>query len=96
MRSASSDALVGVLRDLDECVVSLDRLGSRQTSGTADEHTVGTFVAAWRVAPRPAHARAVISAAPDARLSEAKNLAVDGLCERGRFSGDRSGPRTRP
>lgn len=34
--------VVAVLRDLNEFVVSLDRLGSRQASGTADEHTVGS------------------------------------------------------
>ncbi|WP_093801887.1 hypothetical protein [Streptomyces sp. Wb2n-11] len=90
------DELVGVLRDLDESVVSLDRPGSRQASGTADEHTVGTFVADWRVAPRPSHARGVIGAALDAQLSEAENLAIDDLGEQGRSFGDRSGPRRRP
>ncbi len=80
--------LVGVLRDLNEFVVSLDRLGSRQASGTADEHTVGTFITDWRVAPRLAHARGVISAALDAQLSEAENLAIDDLCEQGRFFSD--------
>lgn len=38
------DEAVAVVRDLKEFVVSLDRLGSRQASGTADEQTVGTCI----------------------------------------------------
>lgn len=34
-------AAVEVLQDLNEFVVALDRLGSRQASGTAAEHTIG-------------------------------------------------------
>lgn len=37
------DEVVAVLQDLNEFVVSLDRLTSRQASGTADEYTVGKF-----------------------------------------------------
>ncbi|MFE0645979.1 hypothetical protein ACFW2Y_30900 [Streptomyces sp. NPDC058877] len=54
--------IVAVLQDLDEFVVSLDRLGSRRAFGTADEHTVGTFITDWDVARQLAHARHVISA----------------------------------
>lgn len=81
------DEVVAVLRDLNEFVVSLDRLGSRQASGTADEHTVGMFVADWDVARRLARARRVISDAPDAQLSEADNAEIDALCDQGRFYG---------
>ncbi|MCW8100440.1 hypothetical protein [Streptomyces tauricus] len=81
------DEVVAVLRDLNEFVVSLDRLGSRQASGTADEHTVGMFVADWDVARRLARARRVISDALDAQLSEADNAEIDALCDQGRFYG---------
>ncbi|WP_328939703.1 hypothetical protein OG288_41955 [Streptomyces tauricus] len=79
------DEVVAVLRDLNEFVVSLDRLGSRQAFGTADEHTVGMFVADWDVARRLARARRVISDALDAQLSEADNAEIDALCDQGRF-----------
>jgi hypothetical protein len=49
--------VVVVLQDLNEFAVSLDRLGSRQASGTADEHTVGKFIADWDVARRLARTR---------------------------------------
>ncbi|MFI2424672.1 hypothetical protein ACH5A7_11310 [Streptomyces sp. NPDC018955] len=78
---------VAVLRDLNEFVVSLDRLGSRQASGTTDEYAVGRFVADWDVARRLARARHVISAALDAQLSEEDNAEIDALCDRGRFYG---------
>ncbi|MFD8913273.1 hypothetical protein [Streptomyces sp. NPDC059575] len=81
------DEAVAVLRDLNEFVVSLDRLGSRQASGTADDRTVGTFIADWDVARRLARARHVISAAMDAQLSEEGNAEIDALCEQGRFYG---------
>ncbi|MFD8008756.1 hypothetical protein [Streptomyces sp. NPDC058955] len=81
------DEAVAVLRDLNEFVVSLDRLGSRQASGTADAHTVGTFVADWDVARRLAHARHVIGLALDAQLSEEENAEIDALCDQGRFYG---------
>ncbi|MFF7981974.1 hypothetical protein ACFZDK_23070 [Streptomyces sp. NPDC007901] len=79
--------VVAVLRDLNEFVVSLDRIGSRQASGTADEFTVGAFVADWDVARRLAHARRVIGVALDAQLSEEDNAEIDAVCEQGRFYG---------
>ena len=36
--------VVAVLQDLNEFVVSLDRLGSRQAGGDADDQTVGEFI----------------------------------------------------
>ncbi|GAA2268559.1 hypothetical protein GCM10010415_37870 [Streptomyces atrovirens] len=81
------DEVVAVLRDLNEFVVSLDRLGSRQASGTADERTVGAFIADWDVARRLARARRVISVALDAQLSEEDNAEIDALCDQGRFYG---------
>ncbi|MGW7529712.1 hypothetical protein [Streptomyces sp. NPDC054783] len=79
---------VAVLQDLNEFVVSLDRLGSRQASGTADEFTVSKFIADWDVARRLARARRVISVALDAQLSEEDNAAIDALCDQGRFYGE--------
>ncbi|WP_217553385.1 hypothetical protein [Streptomyces sp. GbtcB6] len=79
--------VVAVLQDLNEFVVSLDRLGSRQASGTADEHTVGRFVADWDVARRLARARRVLSVALDAQLSEEENAEIDTLCDQGHFYG---------
>ncbi|TCR26831.1 hypothetical protein [Streptomyces sp. BK205] len=79
--------VVAILRDLNEFVVSLDRLGSRQASGSADAHTVGTFIADWNVAPRLARARRVISLALDAQLSEEENAEIDALCDQGHFYG---------
>ncbi|SEE66754.1 hypothetical protein SAMN05216532_8261 [Streptomyces sp. 2231.1] len=79
--------VVAVLQDLNEFVVSLDRLGSRQASGTADECTVGTFIADWDVARRLARARRVISVALDTQLSEEDNAEIDALCDQGRFYG---------
>ncbi|MEU5322345.1 hypothetical protein AB0G67_37195 [Streptomyces sp. NPDC021056] len=81
------DEVVTVLQDLNEFVVSLDRLGSREASGTADDSTVGRFVADWDVARRLAHARRVISVALDKQLSEQDNAAIDALCDQGRFYG---------
>ncbi|MEV6837260.1 hypothetical protein AB0N17_22610 [Streptomyces sp. NPDC051133] len=82
---------VALLRDLNEFVVSLDRLGSRQASGAADESTVGAFVADWDVARRLAHARRVIGIALDAQLSPEDNAEIDALCDQGRFyGGDRA------
>lgn len=79
--------VVAVLQDLNEFVVSLDRLGSRQASGAVDEYTVGKFIADWDVARRLAHARRVISVALEAQLSEEDNAEIDALCEQGRFYG---------
>ncbi|MEU6197311.1 hypothetical protein [Streptomyces sp. NPDC047061] len=79
--------VVAVLRDLNEFVVSLDRLGSRQASGTADEHTVGRFIADWDVARRLARARHVLGVALDAQLSEEESAEIDALCDQGRFYG---------
>ncbi|MET8638700.1 hypothetical protein [Streptomyces sp. NPDC004680] len=62
--------VVAVLQDLNEFVVSLDRLGSRQVFGTVDEYTVGKFIVDWDVARRLARARRVIGVALDAQLSE--------------------------
>ncbi|MFI6493935.1 hypothetical protein [Streptomyces sp. NPDC050564] len=81
------DEVVAVLQDLNEFVVSLDRIGSRQAYGDADECTVGRFVAAWDVARRPSHARRVISVALDEQLSPEENAEIDSLCDRGRFFG---------
>ncbi|MGW0856278.1 hypothetical protein [Streptomyces sp. NPDC002690] len=84
---------VAIVRDLNEFVVSLDRLGSRQASGTVDERTVGVFVDDWDVARRLARARHVLSVALDEQLSEEENLKIDELCERGRFyTGDLGRP----
>ncbi|MEV2191030.1 hypothetical protein AB0I02_08550 [Streptomyces phaeochromogenes] len=80
--------VVVVLQDLNEFVVSLDRLGSRQSFGTADEHTIGEFVADWDVARRLAHARRIISVALDEQLSEEENAEIDALCDQGRFYGE--------
>lgn len=82
------DEVVAVLQDLNEFVVSLDRIGSRQASGAADERTVGEFVADWDVARRLARARRVISVALDEQLSEEDNAEIDVLCDRGRFYGE--------
>ncbi|MFF8973552.1 hypothetical protein [Streptomyces sp. NPDC014995] len=79
--------VVAVLQDLNEFVVSLDRLGSRQASGNTDEYTVGKFIADWDVARRLARARRVISVALDAQLSEEDNAEIDALCDQGRFYG---------
>jgi hypothetical protein len=79
--------VVAVLQDLNEFVVSLDRLGFRQAAGTADEHTVGKFIADWDVARKLARARRVISVALDAQLSEEDNAEIDALCDQGRFYG---------
>ena len=84
------DEAVEVLRDLNEFVVSLDRLGSRQAAGTADEHTVGAFVADWDVARRLSRARRVIGVALDEQLTPEENAEIDDLCEQGRFFGDGS------
>ncbi|WP_129837621.1 hypothetical protein [Streptomyces sp. RFCAC02] len=84
--------VVAMLRDLDEFVVSLDRLGSRRASGTADESTVGAFVADWDVARRLARARRVIGEALDAQLSDEENAEIDALCDQGRFYGTDSAP----
>ncbi|MFG3166028.1 hypothetical protein [Streptomyces sp. NPDC048200] len=81
------DDVLTVLRDLNEFVVSLDRIGSRQASGTADDSTVGGFVTEWDVARRLAHARRVIGVALDAQLSAEENAEIDALCEEGRFFG---------
>ncbi|MBJ7903576.1 hypothetical protein IF655_09725 [Streptomyces sp. DSM 110735] len=85
------DDTVAVLRDLNEFVVSLDRLGSRQASGTVDQHTVGTFIDDWDVARRLARARHVISVALDEQLSEEDNAEIDALCDQGRFYPDTVG-----
>ncbi|MER7540996.1 hypothetical protein ABTX77_40525 [Streptomyces sp. NPDC097704] len=82
--------VVAVLQDLNEFVVSLDRLGSRQASGTADEYTVGKFTADWDVARRLARARHIISVALDAQLSEEDIAEIDALCDQGRFYGSDS------
>ncbi|MFF3673090.1 hypothetical protein ACFYYS_03780 [Streptomyces sp. NPDC002120] len=82
------DEAVAVLQDLNEFVVSLDRLRSRQGAGTADERTVGEFVDDWDVLRRLAEVRRVISVALDTQLSEEENLEIDALCEQGRFFGD--------
>jgi hypothetical protein len=79
--------VVAILQDLNEFVVSLDRLGSRQAFGTADEYTVGKFIADWDVARRLAHARHLIGVALDAQLSEEEIVEIDSLCEQGRFFG---------
>lgn len=80
--------VVAVLQDLNEFVFSLDRLGSRQSFGTADEHTIGEFVADWDVARRLAHARRIISVVLDEQLSEEENAEIDALCDQGRFYGE--------
>ncbi|MFB7179823.1 hypothetical protein ACFCYI_19235 [Streptomyces sp. NPDC056257] len=82
------DEAVAVLQDLNEFVVSLDRLRSRQGAGAADERTVGEFVDDWDVLRRLAEVRRVISVALDTQLSEEENLEIDALCEQGRFFGD--------
>lgn len=79
--------VVTALQDLNEFVVSLDRIGSRQASGTADEYTVGKFIADWDVAQRLARARRVISVALDAQLSEEDNAEIDAQCDQGGFYG---------
>ncbi|MEU9108098.1 hypothetical protein AB0D54_27935 [Streptomyces xanthophaeus] len=85
------DEAVAVLLDLNEFVVSLDRLLSRWGSGTADECTVGNFVSDWNVLPRLARARQVISVALDEQLSEEENREIDDLAEQGRFYTDNVG-----
>ncbi|MFD8222375.1 hypothetical protein ACFV2U_54350 [Streptomyces sp. NPDC059697] len=81
------DEVVAVLQDLNEFVVSLDRLGSRQASGTADEYTVGKFIADWDVARRLARARDVLGVAVDGQLREDEIAELDALCDQGRFYG---------
>ncbi|MET9515792.1 hypothetical protein [Streptomyces sp. NPDC002994] len=83
--------VVAVLQDLNEFVVSLDRLGSRMGSGTADEYTVGKFILDWDVARRLSRARNVIDVALDEQLSEEANLEINDLCEQGRFYTDSVG-----
>jgi hypothetical protein len=80
--------VVAVLKDLNEFVVSLDRLGSRMALGTADEHTIGDFILDWDVARRLARARAVISVALHEQLSREEVLEIDDLCEQCRFYPD--------
>ncbi|MGW3094915.1 hypothetical protein ACWDCC_15845 [Streptomyces sp. NPDC001102] len=58
--------VVTVLQDLNQFVVSVDRLGFRQASGTADDYAVGMFIADWDLALRLARARRAISVALDA------------------------------
>jgi len=84
------DEAVEVLRDLNEFVVSLDRLGSRQADGAADERAIGTFVVDRDVARRLSRARRVISVALDEQLTPEENAEIDDLCEQGRFFGDGS------
>ncbi|MEU4524228.1 hypothetical protein AB0F52_36590 [Amycolatopsis sp. NPDC024027] len=79
--------VVAVLRDLNEFVVSLDRLGSRRAAGTVDGYAVGEFIADWDVARRLARARRVISEALETQLSEDDNAEIDALCDQGRFYG---------
>ncbi|MER5904870.1 hypothetical protein ABT150_33045 [Streptomyces mirabilis] len=86
--------VVAVLQDLNEFVVSLDQLGSRQAFGTADEYAVGKFIAGWDVARRLSRARRVISVALDAQLSEDENAGIDALCDQGRFYGTHSATST--
>jgi hypothetical protein len=81
------DQAIAVLLDLNEFVVSLDRLGSRQAAGTADASTVGEFVADWDVARRLAKARHVLPVALDEQLSDEENLAIEAAGEKGRFYG---------
>lgn len=85
------DEAVAVLLDLNEFVVSLDRLGSRVGSGTADEYTVGKFIFDWDVMRRLARARGVIGVALDEQLSEEENLEIEDLAEQGRFYTDNVG-----
>jgi hypothetical protein len=85
------DEAVAVLQDLNEFVVSLDRLGSRVGCGAADEYTVGKFIFDWDVFRRLARARSVISVALDEELSVEEKLEIDDLCEEGRFYTDNVG-----
>ncbi|MET9520591.1 hypothetical protein [Streptomyces sp. NPDC002994] len=73
--------VVTVWQDLNEFVVSLDRLLSRMGSGTADEYTVGKFILDWDVARRLSRARRFINVALDEQLSEEENLELEDLCE---------------
>lgn len=79
---------VEVLCDLNEFVVSLDRIGSRQAGGDADDETAGRFVAEWDLARRLARARSLLAKALDEQLTAAENARIDERCERGRFFGD--------
>ncbi|MFD5574256.1 hypothetical protein [Streptomyces cadmiisoli] len=81
------NAVVAVLQDLNEFVVSLDQLGSRIAFGTAHEHTIGKFIVDWDVARRLSRARHVISVALDEQLSEEDNAEIDAPCDQGRFYG---------
>lgn len=84
---AGAAELRAVLQDLNEFVISLDRLGSRMADGTADEGAIGEFVVDRDVARRLSHARRVLSVALDEQLSEAESTEIDALCEQGRFYG---------
>ncbi|MFI5588676.1 hypothetical protein ACIA5G_26730 [Amycolatopsis sp. NPDC051758] len=84
------DEAVEVLCDLNEFVVSLDRIGSRRAGGDAEDTTVGRFVAEWDLARRLARARGVLSKALDDQLTAAENARIDERCEQGRFFGDPS------
>ncbi|WP_053760436.1 hypothetical protein [Streptomyces sp. AS58] len=86
--------VVAVLQDLNEFVVSFDRLGSRQAFGSADEYTVGKYIADRDVARRLSRARHVISVALDAQLSDDENAEIDTLCDQGRFYGSDSATST--
>ncbi|GLY39104.1 hypothetical protein Amsp01_051280 [Amycolatopsis sp. NBRC 101858] len=70
------DEAVEVLCDLNEFVVSLDRIGSRQAGGAADDETMGRFVADWDLAGRLARARRRRRLRPRARLRRRSTLAT--------------------
>lgn len=72
-------------------MVSLDRLGSRQAGGDADDQTVGKFIDDWDVARRLSRARGIIDVALDEQLNKEENLEIDELCEQGRFYTDNVG-----
>lgn len=77
--------LVSVLVDLNEMVVSLDRIGSRAGAGTADLWTLGRYVDDGDLARRLSRSRGVLSRVLDEQLSESENEEINDRCERGGY-----------
>jgi hypothetical protein len=51
---------IEVARVLENVVISLDRIGSREASGDADAHTLDRFIKEWWVLPRLSHVRTLM------------------------------------
>ncbi|WP_432995152.1 hypothetical protein [Dactylosporangium sp. CA-233914] len=51
---------IEVARVLENVVISLDRIGSREACGDADVHTFDQFLKEWWVGPRLSHVRVLM------------------------------------